>query len=65
MTGPRKNIIADEERGEMHNAYHNRYGKKSWKCDICNIELNYFSRTKHLHSMKHLKNVVERWKCDI
>jgi len=59
MTGPRK-VMSEEEKRKRNLKYQSEYqaayGKKLWKCDICNIERRYSSRTKHLKSRKHLNN---------
>ena len=53
MGRPRK-YITDEERYKLSNEYHNTYGKQLWKCESCNVNLTYNSKTKHLNSKKHL-----------
>ena len=63
MHGPRKNMT-DDERHRAYNEYQNNYGKKTWKCDVCNIEMKYFSRTKHLKTKKHRGNDFKQLKCD-
>ena len=64
MGRPQK-YISDEERYKSSNEYHRDYGTQPWKCESCNIELTYNSRTKHLKSKKHLKTSYKPWKCDI
>src|SRR5260370_36252454 len=60
-----KRDISDEERRVEHNAYHNAYGHKLWRCETCNIEIKRYCRTDHVSSIKHRDNELPRWKCDI
>jgi len=63
MGRPKKDIT-DEERYKASNEYHIDYGRKTWKCESCNIELTCNAKAKHLKSKMHLKSDFKPWKCD-
>ena len=50
----------DEDRIKAYKEQQNNYGKKKWSCTVCECEIINGSKTKHLKSKKHQKNLDKR-----
>ena len=54
---------SDEEKYKASLEYQNNYGKRPWKCESCNVVINYGCKSLHKQSKKHLEDKYIPWKC--